>query len=142
MNKVILVGNLTRDPEKNSIASGKEVCKFSIAVNRRFTNAEGTREADYFNISVWGATADSCNKYLKKGSKVSICGRIQTGSYEAQDGTKRYTFDIMADEVNFLSTKSEEEKPYHISDKPSLVPEKEFKKINKLKTVEDNDLPF
>ena len=104
MNKVMLIGNLTKDPEINTTSSGVSVCSFSIAVSRRFANAEGEREADFFNIVVWRQFAETCHKYLKKGSKVGIVGSIQNRSYTAADGTKRYTTDIVADEVEFLST--------------------------------------
>lgn len=104
MNKVMLIGNLTKDPEINTTSSGVSVCSFSIAVSRRFANAEGEREADFFNIVVWRQFAETCHKYLKKGSKVGIVGSIQNRSYTAADGSKRYATDIVADEVEFLST--------------------------------------
>ena len=104
MNKVMLIGNLTKDPEINTTSSGVSVCSFSIAVSRRFANADGEREADFFNIVVWRQFAETCHKYLKKGSKVGIVGSIQNRSYQAADGSKRYATDIVADEVEFLST--------------------------------------
>ncbi|MBQ9791200.1 MAG: single-stranded DNA-binding protein [Clostridia bacterium] len=104
MNKVMLIGNLTKDPEINTTSSGVSVCSFSIAVSRRFANADGEREADFFNIVVWRQFAETCHKYLKKGSKVGIVGSIQNRSYTAADGSKRYATDIVADEVEFLST--------------------------------------
>jgi single-strand DNA-binding protein len=104
MNKVYLIGNLTRDPEVRATASGIPVCNFSIAVNRRFRNAQtGQQETDYFNIVAWRQLADLCGRYLAKGRKVAIAGSIQTRTYEAQDGSKRAAFDIVADEVEFLS---------------------------------------
>ena len=105
MNKAFLVGNLTRDPELSTIPNGTAVCKFSIAVNRRFSNQEGTRETDFFNIIVWRALGENCAKYLKKGSKVGIVGRIQIREYE-QDGVKKYFTEIIADEVEFLTPKA------------------------------------
>ena len=104
MNKVFLIGNLTRDPEMRSTQSGIPVCNFSIAVNRRFRNAQtGQQETDFFNIVAWRQLAELCSRYLTKGRKVAVCGSIQTRSYEAQDGSKRTAFDIVADEVEFLS---------------------------------------
>ena len=103
MNKVILVGNLTRDPELSETPSGIAVCRFSIAVSRDFSNAEGNREADFFNITVWRGRAEVCGKYLKKGNKVAVVGRLQTRSYDDKDGVKRYVTDIVADEVEFFS---------------------------------------
>ena len=104
MNKVYLIGNLTRDPEMRSTNTGIPVCNFSIAVNRRFKNAQtGQQETDFFNIVAWRQLAELCSRYLVKGRKVAVFGSIQTRSYEAQDGTKRTAFDIVADEVEFLS---------------------------------------
>ena len=103
MNKVFLIGNLTRDPEMRSTQSGVSVCNFSIAVNRRFRNAQtGQQETDFLNIVAWRQLAELCGRYLTKGSKVAVTGSIQTRTYEAQDGSKRSAFDIVADEVEFL----------------------------------------
>lgn len=104
MNKAILIGNLTRDPETRTTSSGVAVCTFSIAVNRRFTNQQGVREADFINIVVWRGQAEVCARYLTKGRKVAVIGSIQTRSYDAQDGTKRHVTEVVADEVEFLGT--------------------------------------
>ena len=106
MNKAFLIGNLTRDPELRQIANGANVCNFSIAVNRKYTSADGSRQTDFFNIIAWRALAENCAKFLKKGSKVGVVGEIQTRSYEAQDGSKRYVTEINADEVEFLSPRN------------------------------------
>ena len=82
MNKVILVGNLTRDPELSETPNGVAVCRFSIAVSRDYASSDGTRETDFFNITVWRGRAENCGKYLKKGNKVAIVGSLQTRSYE------------------------------------------------------------
>ena len=100
MNKVYLIGNLTRDPELSETTSGIAVCRLSIAVNRTYNS-----EVDYFNITVWRAVAENCGKFLKKGSKVAVCGSLQNRSYEDKDGIKRNYTDIVASEVEFLSTK-------------------------------------
>ena len=81
MNKCILIGNLTRDPELSTTGSGISVCKFSIAVNRTFKNQNGEYETDFLNIVTWRGLADNCSKYLIKGSKVAVCGQIQTRTY-------------------------------------------------------------
>ena len=81
MNKVILVGNLTRDPEQTETPSGVAVCRFAIAVSRDYANADGNKETDFFNITVWRNKAESCGKYLKKGNKVAIVGSLQNRSY-------------------------------------------------------------
>ena len=103
MNKVYLIGNLTRDPEMRSTQAGINVCNFSIAVNRR-KRADGQQETDFFNIVAWRQLAELCSRYLAKGRKVAVFGSIQTRSYEAQDGSKRTAFVIVADEVEFLSS--------------------------------------
>lgn len=103
MNKVFLIGNLTRDPEMRSTQSGVAVCNFSIAVNRRFKNANGEQETDFLNVIAWRQLAELCSKYLAKGRKVAIAGSIQTRTYEAKGGSKRTAWDIVADEVEFLS---------------------------------------
>lgn len=103
MNKAFLVGNLTRDPELRTTSSGIPVCSFSIAINRRFRNASGQQETDFINITAWRQLAELCSKYLVKGRKVGVVGSIQTRTYEAQDGSKRNAFEVVADEVEFLS---------------------------------------
>ena len=106
MNKIILIGNLTRDPEITTTNSGVSVCRFSLAVQRAFANQESNGPtADFFNIVCWRGLAENCHKFLKKGSKCCVVGRIQNVSYEAQDGTKRYGTEITASDVEFLSTR-------------------------------------
>jgi single-strand DNA-binding protein len=107
MNKVFLIGNLTRDPELSETPNGIALCRFSIAVNRGYTNADGERETDFFNITVWRNKAENCARYLKKGSKVSIEGSLQNRSYEDKDGNKRTVTDIVASDVEFLSTRQD-----------------------------------
>ena len=107
MNKVYLIGNLTRDPEISTTTSGISVCRMSIAVSRRFSNAEGGRDTDFFNVTAWRGTADNCAKFLKKGNKIAVSGSIQTRNYEKADGTKGFSIDIVADEVEFLSSRND-----------------------------------
>lgn len=132
MNKVYLIGNLTRDPELATTTSGVSVCRFSIAVQRRFSNAEGEREADFFNIVVWRAQGENCHKYLKKGSKCAIIGALQNRSYDANDGTKRTVTEIIAEEVEFLSTKTG-------VDSADRTDKKE---VSELEPIDDDSLPF
>ena len=106
MNKVYLIGNLTRDPELAETSSGIKVCRFAIAVNRTYAQSDGTRETDFFNITVWRNQAENCGRYLKKGSKVAIVGSLQNRSYEDKDGIKRNVTDIIASEVEFLASRS------------------------------------
>lgn len=103
MNKVILVGNVTKDLELKTTTNGIATCTFSIAVNRKFKNAQGVQEADYINVVTWRQTAELCAKYLAKGRKVGIVGSIQTRSYTAKDGGKRYVTEVVADDVEFLT---------------------------------------
>lgn len=144
MNKVILVGNLTKDPELSTTSNGISYCKFSIAVTRRFPNAEGTREADFFNIIVWRQQAENCHKYLRKGSKAGVIGSLQTRTYDDKDGNKRYVTEIIADEVEFLNSKSSSSDDYSSDnsnlDEPGTVAKP--KKTAELKPIIDDDLPF
>ena len=133
MNRVYLIGNLTRDPELATTTSGVSVCRFSIAVQRRFSNAEGEREADFFNIVVWRAQGENCHKYLKKGSKCAVCGSLQNRSYDANDGTKRNITEIVADEVEFLTSKSAGDGMDRPTDK---------KEVSELEPIDDDSLPF
>ena len=143
MNKVILVGNLTRDPELITTNNGVSVCRFGIACQRRFANQNGEREADFINIVAWRATADFCYKYFKKGNKVALVGSLQTRSYDAQDGTKRYSTDVVAEEVEFLSTKGSSNAE-EISE-PAETGSKSSGKndvVNKFEPIDDDNLPF
>ena len=106
MNKVFLIGRLTRDPELRYTGSNIPAASFSIAVNRNFTNQAGEREADFINITVWRKQAENCKNYLTKGSQVAIEGRIQTRSYDGQDGQKRYVTEVVADNVEFLGSRN------------------------------------
>lgn len=105
MNKVFLIGRLTRDPELRYTSSNIATATFSLAVDRNFTNQNGEREADFINIVVWRKQAENVKNYLSKGSQVAIDGRIQTRSYDGQDGQKRYVTEVVADNVQFLGTR-------------------------------------
>lgn len=105
MNKVFLIGRLTRDPELRYTGSNTAVASFSLAVNRNFTNQSGEREADFINIVVWRKQAENVKNYLSQGSQVAIDGRIQTRSYDDNEGKKRYVTEVIADNVEFLGTK-------------------------------------
>ena len=130
MNKVILIGNLTKNPELSTTSNGISVCKFGIAVQRKFTNADGERDVDFFKIIVWRGLADNCGKYLSKGKKAAIVGSLHTRTYDDKDGNKRYVTEIIAAEVEFLSPKAEQEE----------IPQS--KAEASLKPVDDDDLPF
>ncbi|MDD3187445.1 MAG: single-stranded DNA-binding protein [Bacilli bacterium] len=107
MNKVLLIGRLTGKPELRYTNSNLPFTRFSVAVNRNFTNNQGQREADFINVIVWRKQAENVCNYLDKGSRVSVEGRIQTGSFDDKDGNKRYTVEVAADSVEFLDTRAE-----------------------------------
>lgn len=133
MNKIILSGNLCADPELQYVGGGQVAkCTFRLAVQRRFANAQGVREADFLNIVCWKGTAESADRYLRKGSKVLVSGSVQERSWE-KDGQRRYVTEVVADEVEFLSHSEEKKEPEGM--KPDELP-KEFVE------VEDDELPF
>ena len=104
MNKVILVGNLTRDPESSVTASGINMCKFGIAVNRTYgSSADGEKQVDFFNLTAWRQLGENCAKFLTKGSKVAISGRIETYKYE-KEGIQHNGTTIVCDDLQFLSS--------------------------------------
>ena len=125
MNKVNLIGRLTHDPELRQTQSGTSVCSFGLAVNRNYTNAQGERETDFINKTVWRNTAENCVRYLTKGSKVAVCGSLQSRSYEDKDGKKRTVLEVIGDDVEFLSGRNEaqgESAPAPKSAKANLQP--------------------
>ena len=134
MNKVYLIGNLTRDPELSETTSGVAFCRFAIAVNRTFVNQDGNRDADFFNITVWRGQAENCGKFLKKGSKVAIVGSLQNRTYEDKEGVKRTVTDIVANEVEFLSTGARGDE-FEVSQPVKKSPQP-------LEVVDGEDLPF
>ena len=127
LNKVVLIGRLTKDPELRYTPTGIPVTTFILAVNRSFTDSQGKREADFIPIQVWRGAAENCAKYLKKGRLVAVVGRIQTGSYDSPDGQKKYTWQIVADQVQFLEWSEKQE-----TDTPR------FENVD----VPDDELPF
>lgn len=103
MNSVVLIGNLASDVEMREVGDGRRVASFRLAVQRRFVNQQGEREADFFPIVVWGKAAEACARYLAKGKKAGVGGRLQVRSYQGQDGAKRYVTEVVAEQVEFLS---------------------------------------
>lgn len=131
MNKFICVGRLTKDPELQTTTSGKSLARFSVAVKRDYAT-DGQVECDFFNCVVWGAFAETCNKYLKKSSKVIVEGKLNTRTYESNDGAKKLIYEINATNVEFLS-----------NTKTSGQENKENEEeVTKLEPINDNDLPF
>lgn len=133
MNRVILIGNLANDPEVTTLSSGVTKCSFRLAVQRRFTNPQtGQREADFIPIVAWRQTGELCAKYLSKGRKCAICGMMQTRSYDAQDGSKRYVTEVVADEVQFLGGGASQQTQ-------GMPPEA---RNDQFTPVDDDELPF
>ncbi|MBO5103318.1 MAG: single-stranded DNA-binding protein [Clostridia bacterium] len=141
MNKVFLIGNLTRDPELTTTTSGVQMCRFGIAVNRNYANAEGVRETDFFNITAWRSLAERCGKYLHKGNKVAVTGNIQMRTYEA-NGEKRTSFDIIVEDIEFLTPRADSNGGSASFDAPAPEAPKAAEKVVELEPVDDTDLPF
>jgi len=146
VNKVILIGNLANDPEARTTMSGISQSTFRLAVQRRFANQQGVREADFLTIVAWRATADFCNRYLTKGRKIAVEGSIQVRSYDAQDGSKRYVTEIIADSVEALGGKNEgggSGGGTGSSNQPTPPPAAQTPPgADDFQEVDDDDLPF
>lgn len=106
INRVVLVGRLTRDPDLRYTSSGIAVANFTIAVNRPFSNQQGEREADFINCVIWRKPAENLANYMSKGSLIGVDGRIQSRSYDGQDGKRVYVTEVVADSVQFLESRS------------------------------------
>lgn len=149
MNKAILIGRLATDPELRTTSGGVSVCQFRLAVNRRFTNQQGVREADFIPIVVWRQLAETCARYLSKGRQCAVVGTIQTRSYDAQDGTKRYVTEIVADEVEFLGSREDRPAPSPADDTPIPTTHNtgsnsstNTKRDTGFVEIDDDELPF
>ena len=158
MNKVFLIGRLTRDPELRYTGSNTAVASFTVAVNRTFTNQNGEREADFINVVVWRKQAENVKNYLSQGSQVAIDGRIQTRNYDDKDGNKRYVTEVVADNVEFLGSKNSsnnsnstnssaseaEPTPYDFGDEPkgTDVDSNPFADFGDSIEISDDELPF
>lgn len=133
MNKVVLIGNLTDNPQMRYTSGGVAWCSFRIAVQRRFKNPRtGQREADFIPVAAWRQTAELCGRYLAKGRKCAVYGSIQTRSYSAQDGSARYITEVIADDVEFLggARVQGEQTADHPAGEDGFTP------------IEDGELPF
>lgn len=134
MNKVFLIGNLTADPVTRTTQTGKTVCQFTIAVNRRDKG-----ETDFFRVSAWSQLGETCNKWLVKGKKVSVIGSVSATAYIAQDGKARASMEVLAQEVEFLSPASET--PTKATETPAKAPETK-KTPSGFVDVSGDELPF
>ena len=144
MNKVIMIGNLANDPEARTTQSGISQSTFRIAVQRRFANQQGVREADFFTVIAWRQTADFCNRYLSKGRRVAVEGSIQNRSYDAQDGSKRYVTEIIADNIEALGGREEGSGQGRTRDPGPTPPPAQPAppSMNDFTEVDDDELPF
>ena len=133
MNKVILIGRLTKEPESKNTPNGVSVCTFTVAVDRRFKQ-EGQQQADFIPIVTWRGQADNCAKYLHKGSQVGVCGSIQTRTYDDKNGNKAYVTEVVAEEVQFLSKGTNEATEGSQGHSGAFEAQME--------TVEADDIPF
>ena len=129
MNHVTIIGNLTKAPDMRQTTSGKNVCSFTVAVNRRFKDAQGNAMTDFFNVVAWGKLAELCGRYLDKGRKCCVMGELQNRSYETKDGSKRTITEIVAEQVEFLTLRTD------AALSETAVPEG-------FTDIEDEDLPF
>ncbi len=107
MNKIILLGRLTKDPEVRYTSTGKVVCQFTLAVDRPFANQEGQREADFIPVVIWGKQAETCGNSLSKGQRALVEGRLQIRSYDGKDGVKRWITEVIADRFEFIERKGD-----------------------------------
>lgn len=142
MNKVFLIGNLTRDPELTETSGGVSICRFAIAVNRTYSGADGERKTDFFNVTAWRGLGETVARYAHKGNKVAVVGSIELRNYEDNQGVKRTAVDIVAQDVEFLSPRGQGGEGYE----PDVVPASGNKGGNKKPTLQpfddDSDIPF
>lgn len=136
MNRVVLVGRLTKDPELRYTQSGVAVASFTLAVNRPYSNQQGEKEVDYLNCVVWRKPAENVANFLKKGNMAGVDGTIQTRNYEGQDGKRVYVTEIMADSVQFLEPKANGERQVPPQNRPPVGAP------NGQVDISDDDLPF
>ena len=139
MNKLTIIGNLTRDPELRTTSTGLNVCSFTVAVNRRRSANSNQPEADFFRVTAWRQLGENCQRYLAKGRKVAVVGSVSVSTYTGNDGTTRATLEVTADDVEFLSSRNEDAgyAPAAPSQPAPAAPA-----MNGFEEVDDEDLPF
>ena len=139
MNRIFIIGNLTRDPEMRSTQAGIPVCTFTVAVNRRVKQGAeaGQPEADFFRVTTWRQLAENCNRYLLKGRKVGVTGALTLQTYTGNDGQQRSSLEVTADEVEFLSPRGES-----AGEGKSPSPQQAQDTNSGFVRVDDDDLPF
>ncbi|MBE7010599.1 MAG: single-stranded DNA-binding protein [Ruminococcaceae bacterium] len=146
MNKVVLVGRLARDPELRNTQSGTPVVSFTVVCDRRFVKQGEERQADFISCVAWGKTAEFVSRYFTKGMRIALDGRIQTRSWDDQNGQKRYATEVIAEDVEFAQSKNESGGSYSATPAYSApvapVPQAPSADIDGFMPVEEEDLPF
>ena len=142
LNKVVLIGRLTRDPELKYTPNSVAVCTFTLAVDRSFTNQQGEREADFLPICTWRGLAENCGKYLAKGRMVAVSGKIQTRNYDTPEGQKRYITEVIADEVQFLERSKQENQNSGSALAAQSTDQGVMPGYHEVNEGEDDELPF
>ena len=143
MNKAILVGNLTRDPEQRTTSSGIAVTSFTVAVRRRYKDADGNYQADFINCVAWRSTAEFVAKYFTKGSRIGVVGTIQTRTYDDQNGNKRYVTEVVADEVGFAGSKTQNQDMQKPTEQESRTADELFAEdLADFQPLDDAELSF
>ena len=144
INRVILVGRLTKDPEYRQTPNGVSVATFTLAVNRSFTNSQGEREADFINVVVFRKQAENVNKYLSKGSLAGVDGRIQSRNYENKEGQRVFVTEVVADNVQFLEPKNNNQQNNQPQQQKGQAPtgNNPFANDNSINDINDSELPF
>ena len=138
MNKLTIIGNLTRDPELRTTGTGINVCTFTVAVNRRRSGQNGQPEADFFRVSAWRQLGENCQRYLAKGRKVCVVGPVSVQSYTANDGSTRFSLEVSAEDVEFLSSRNDDAGYAPAAPVQTAAPAVE----RGFQEVDDEDLPF
>lgn len=142
MNKVFLIGNLTRDPELTETSGGVSICRFAIAVNRNYSGSDGERKTDFFNITAWRGLGENVARFAHKGNKVAVSGSIELRNYEDSQGVKRTSVDIVAQDVEFLSPRGSGDNGGYESDMPAAPAGESRKKPSLQSFDDDGDIPF
>ena len=139
MNKVFLIGNLTRDPELTETSGGVSICRFAIAVNRNYSGPDGERKTDFFNVTAWRGLGETVARFAKKGNKVAVSGTIELRNYEDSQGVKRTGVDIIAQDVEFLTPRGNSDSGYE----SDVAPAGGNRQKPALQSFDDDgDIPF
>lgn len=143
MNKLMIIGNLTKDPDLRTTQAGISVCSFTVAVNRRQKNADGQNEADFFRVTAWRELGENCGKWLQRGKKVAVVGPVSVSTYQGNDGKTYATAEVTAQDVEFLTPKGQTgyedvqaAQPQQTQQQPVIDPETGYEQ------VENDELPF